>query len=270
MCVNPLTLKQDNKTNTVPCGRCFQCIKRMRNQWAIRLEQELKYSKEAYFVTLTYHEDFIPLGNKDIPSLSKLDAQKMIKSLRKRTKKKGIKYFLVGEYGEKSFRPHYHVLLFNTGMNRLETQKYLLESWQKGTIDIGTVTEASIRYCTKYIIQTYEVSDWVEPPFRLMSNGIGRGYLDSLQLKKYHKRDLSRDFITKQNGTKHALPRYYKEKLYTKRERELQNIKRNTERLDKEKEHELKANSQHFRNKLDQLEAEKRVIKKGLKLNSKI
>jgi len=242
----------------------------MRNQWAIRLEQELKHSKEAYFVTLTYHDDYIPLGDKNIPSLSKIDAKKLIKSLRKRTKKKGIKYFLVGEYGEKSFRPHYHVLLFNTGMSALATQKYLLESWQKGQIDIGTVTEASIRYCTKYMIQQYDVSEWVEPPFRLMSNGIGKGYIESRTLQSYHKRDLSRDFITKANGTKHSLPRYYKEKLYTKRERELQQIRREAERLEKEKEEEKKVNSQFFRNKLDALQAEKRVMIKGLKNNSKI
>lgn len=38
----------------VPCGKCGNCIIRRRMEWCFRMEQEMKDSKTAYFVTLTY------------------------------------------------------------------------------------------------------------------------------------------------------------------------------------------------------------------------
>lgn len=46
-----------------------------------------------------------------LPTLSKTDVQKFLKRLRKNYGKK-VRYFICGEYGPKSFKPHYHILFF--------------------------------------------------------------------------------------------------------------------------------------------------------------
>jgi hypothetical protein len=62
----------------------------------------------SYFVTLTYNDESLP----DNKSLDKRDAQLWLKRFRKLYPSGTIRYFLVGEYGEKTMRPHYHAVLF--------------------------------------------------------------------------------------------------------------------------------------------------------------
>ena len=45
-------------------------------------------------------------------TLQKSDLQKFFKRLRKKTHEK-ISYYAVGEYGDNTQRPHYHIILFN-------------------------------------------------------------------------------------------------------------------------------------------------------------
>ena len=54
-----------------------------------------------------------------------------------------------------------------------------------------------------------------------MSKGIGKNYLTK-QMRKWHKRDLvNRYYIPLKDGKKIAMPRYYKEKLYTKHQKQI-------------------------------------------------
>lgn len=78
-----------------------------------------------------------------------------------------IKYYLVGEYGGIKKRPHYHVLLFNANIETIQP------AWSYGEVWYGTVTEASIGYCFKYIMKPSRVpehrNDDRIPEFALMS-----------------------------------------------------------------------------------------------------
>ena len=119
MCLTPIYLKKEKiiqklkdsyHMQQVPCGRCIECLKLRVNSWYVRINEELKISSSAYFVTLTYeHEPITPDGE---PTLDYRDIQLFMKRLRKCQDEK-IRYFIVGEYGSKTGRPHYHALLFN-------------------------------------------------------------------------------------------------------------------------------------------------------------
>lgn len=217
---------------TVPCGKCAACITNKRNDWATRLRIEDRYAVSSYFITLTYSDNNLKMV--DIPnmngeiiytvaSLVKDDVQLFMKRLRKGTKDK-LKYYLVGEYGEKTFRPHYHMLLFGLNKTGVRLQKYLLDKWNKGQIDIGQVNPASIRYITNYMVtKTQFKNDFIEPPFAHMSKGLGKAYIEKHKSK--HHNDLSRNYMTFEDGQKSRLPRYYRDALYCENTRIKQNEK---------------------------------------------
>lgn len=214
---------------TVPCGKCVACLSNRRSEWVTRLEQELRYSMSAHFVTLTYVDP--PLGGYDIPSLCKKDVQDFMKRLRKR-RGKGIKYFLTGEYGSQTVRPHYHAIMFNLGVDPLEL---LVDSWQNGLVHVGTVTPASMKYTLKYIVQGNHDStlyEYVEKPFTLISKGIGLSYVK--KRKSWHKRDIERNYVVKSDGVKARLPRYFRDKIYTSSDKQKQKMMYEKKRLEEQ------------------------------------
>lgn len=99
----------------VPCGTCLECRIQHARQWADRCVLEAKHYKDNYFVTLTYDDDFLPDHN----SLEPRDLQLFLKRLRKAFPKTKIRFLACGEYGDTSFRPHYHLILFNCPLNDL-------------------------------------------------------------------------------------------------------------------------------------------------------
>lgn len=210
---------------SVPCGKCLVCLSSKRSEWILRLEQEFKFSSGAMFVTLTFDRRHYPSNG----SISKRDIQLYVKRLRKAIFQKDgrvrIRYFAVGEYGGRTGRAHYHILLFNC-----DSESAVRSAWCDskgvpiGIVHIGQVTQASIAYCTKYIVQTCEVPDMevrgIEPPFRLMSRayGIGGRYLSDAMVA-WH-RDGAKNYVMR-DGVKARLPRFYKSKIwYSEKDRE--------------------------------------------------
>lgn len=193
-------------TIAVPCGRCIQCRIQRSKTWALRLMAELKYWEVATFLTLTYDEDHLPEGG----GLQKEDVQKYFRRLRKDIgSHEPIKHFSVGEYGEKGGRPHYHSIVFGLSPDRVE----LNDNWRLGNHYVGTVTYDSCRYVTDYVTKKLygkmaeEVYGGKEAPFLLLSKGIGKRFaLDNAD-------SLKNNLIINARGTKHVLPRYYRELL---------------------------------------------------------
>ena len=113
----------------VPCGHCAECRKAAQSQWCFRLKAEfLKLQELGWnlgFLTLTYNERHLPHIPKEcfrdpekfksVPCFSRDDITRWVHRLRKWIWKmyhaKGMKYMVCSEYGSKTQRPHYHVIL---------------------------------------------------------------------------------------------------------------------------------------------------------------
>lgn len=223
-CLHPIGLK--DKEGLVPCGKCAACLQRRRMDWTIRLTNELKESKNATFITLTYEERYLPIAD-DCVSLSKIDCQNFIKRLRKKCKQ-NLKYYLVGEYGEKTNRPHYHAIMFNVLPKIGPKENAIEKAWsiydkktnkyrQIGMVHFGKVEIKSIAYTAKYILQLNRSYNKKVRPFSLMSKGLGKEYINKNE--KFHKKNLDHLYFPLEEGKKASLPRYYKDKLYDERER---------------------------------------------------
>jgi len=213
-CITPFyvnTIKQRNVP--VPCGKCPACKKRRVSGWSFRLMQQDKYSLMSHFITLTYDNSNIPITPKGFASVSKRDVQLFFKRLRKSHTGLPIVYYLAAEYGSKTARPHYHIILFNS------TPEAVARAWTAGLTHAGTVTAASVGYTLKYIskpgrIPLHKNDDRV-PEFTLMSKGIGLAYLTPAVIK-WHKNPVKMDerMYCNVEDKKISMPRYYKNKLY--------------------------------------------------------
>lgn len=215
MCISPISIVDPKGSSraqriTVPCGRCLECLSRRRNDWSLRLSQELKRAESAFFITLTYDDEHIPYVNGS-PAVVKKDVQDWLKRYRKLIAPTKVRYFLVSEYGATTLRPHYHLLLFNAPTKNLEED--VASTWQKGHIHVGTVTAESIHYCTKYCLVLDGVTYPEElKPFMLCSQGIGINYITDAIVEYHNERES--DEVTLY-GHKHKLPRYYKDKIFS-------------------------------------------------------
>lgn len=113
-------------------------------------------------------------------SLLPYQVEKFLKRLRQAVGP--FRYFLVGEYGDISNRPHYHAALFGIGP---EHEASVLKAWGMGHVMLAELNIQTIRYITGYVTKkmTSKSDDRLNgryPEFRLMSKGLGRGFVDSV------------------------------------------------------------------------------------------
>lgn len=114
----------------VPCGKCTNCRSNRRNEWSVRLKHALLEYGHAYFITLTYRDEDLPHDENGLPCFRYKDCQDFFKRLRKKYSSDNIKlqYFIVAEYGDNYYRPHYHLILF--GLPKYEVVPTYV--WRKG------------------------------------------------------------------------------------------------------------------------------------------
>lgn len=197
----------------VPCGRCLGCRTMRVSEWSTRLECELDYHEDTSFLTLTYSDDYLPIGG----SLRKKDLQNFYKRLRRNISPK-IKHYSVGEYGDESGRPHYHCLIFGwypddaymvEAVPRRVSSELLEDVWPFGMVDVGIVQPESIKYVCGYVMKklygvkadnTYGSN---EHPFAIMSKGIGLEYAFD------NKNRIRKDLSVIRHGEDRGLPRYF-------------------------------------------------------------
>lgn len=116
----------------IPCGKCIGCRLDYSRAWADRMMFELDHTGKGIFLTLTYNNAHVPIGMLDneteLPlsySLDKTDLQKFWKRLRKKFSEKELRYFACGEYGSKTFRPHYHAIVFGLSLEDLPDRQII-------------------------------------------------------------------------------------------------------------------------------------------------
>ena len=129
------------------------------------------------------------------PTQRKGDFQRFMNSLRKSLEREGkgekVKYLFSSEYGDNTWRPHYHAILFTN--LPFEIVKPLVDHyWTMGFIECHEVSEnyhgtyvdkqAAFMYASKYIVKPdflqnpLERLGIVDPCFRAWSKGLGKSY----------------------------------------------------------------------------------------------
>lgn len=199
--------------------------------WTLRLLFEFMSHEESCFVTLTYDNDNLPYNIYGEPQLCKLDIQLFMKRLRKMFTGKEIRYYCAGEYGERTKRPHYHLILFGVDFNRFgldihKSSHILARLWTYGHNQVGTTTVHSIQYVAGYVLKKFvnKKKDTITPEFTLMSRRPGIGfYAYESYIKLYNNNSSFRNYFDKEhklpstvsfNGRTYPLDRYFKWKLY--------------------------------------------------------
>lgn len=217
-CISPLLIRKDGRRDFVPCGNCNFCLQTKRADWSFRLQYEAQHSVTGYFLTLTYEDDKVEFNAiSGLPEVRKDTMQLFTKRIRKdnvMAMVSPLRYYSVGEYGTISSRPHYHSIMLNLNERIAERlQRY----WPHGHVHAGEVTDASIHYVTKYVINRKTDYPGREPPFALMSRrpGLGAGYVDSH--RHWHHSD-KRNF-TQMHGIARRIPRYLKDKIFDRFDR---------------------------------------------------
>ncbi|QCS37346.1 replication initiation protein [Tortoise microvirus 89] len=166
--------KVTGEWNTFPCGKCPECLARRTSGWSFRLMEESKRAESAHFVTLTYAT--APVTKKGFMTLCKKDVQDFFKRLRYYLGKDvKIKYYVVGEYGTRTLRPHYHAIIFGANYYGIE-KAWSLDNKRIGLVHYGVVNGASVGYTLKYMskpskIPLHKNDDRVKE-FSLMSKGL--------------------------------------------------------------------------------------------------
>lgn len=190
----------------LPCGQCIGCRLERSRQWAVRLMKEHRLHERSSFLTLTYDEESLPRTDNGLPTLVLRDVQLFMKRLRKFCAPHPIRFFLCGEYGENTHRPHYHLILFGEDFvkdrERIEdtptgypqyTSSSLSELWSMGRCTIGDVSFESAAYVARYVLKkvTGKGSEFHyqgrKPEFVTMSRrpGIGAGYFEEFKDEIY-------------------------------------------------------------------------------------
>lgn len=161
----------------LPCGKCIECRRNHINQWTLRCVLEAAEYRDTCFITLTYSDEHLPKYDESGhygKTLRHKDFQDFMKRFRKHLgdyhDHKKIKYFMCGEYGGKTARPHYHAIIFghrfddlvvheqrsNHTIYRSET---LARLWSKGFVTVGDCHRGTIKYVAKYAAKRFGGED---------------------------------------------------------------------------------------------------------------
>ena len=224
-CITPIQVRNKTKDwahqnlySTVPCGSCVACLKRRAGHWSFRLNEEAKQSTSSAFLTLTYKT--APLSKNGRHTLVKKDFQNFLKRLRKLCPTNKIKYYACGEYGSKTRRPHYHAIILNLPQSLIQRPDKIESTWGHGHTMLTHSNQVTINYVVGYMtkgrFEPDSPTDDRIKEFSLMSKKMGMNYLTPKMISYYRDRYVA--CIVSRGGHIISMPRYYKQKIFTKEE----------------------------------------------------
>lgn len=199
----------DRTVEAVPCLKCDNCQSNRRRMWSYRIMLEA-IGKKSCFLTLTYDDDHNPTV------VVRPHIQKFLDAARKYT---NFKFYYTGEYGEKTFRPHWHVCVLGSSydefpISKLYRQFYNGSIWPHGHIHVGELNVDSAAYCAGYTTKKEnafvpEIEGCLYPTLHGQSKGLGLSCLTP-QFVDYMK---SNRYVKTRHGN-FAIPRYFLQKIF--------------------------------------------------------
>lgn len=238
----------------VKCGHCEECLKEKQREWIYRIESEVNTNEHCLFGTLTYSPRYVPFieydtneiftyeyGLKYKPhtdcemSINPKDCTDYWKRVRDQLGYPKLKHYTCMEYGDEFDRPHMHYAVFYNDVPPWMAEAALRDSWYQGFVDFEPLCDSRIKYVTKYLKKgdaEAAPSDLSLSPRSHKSHGFGvdRFFKDEAAFNEYYKRSLRYGMRTGnytnvpeddklrcvqcQDGTKLALPRYFRRKFY--------------------------------------------------------
>ena len=215
-CYNKVYLKEKNIW--VNCGKCLNCIAEKQKEIANRFIKEIDNAGlwRRYFITLTYDPLHAEYNKNNETVLNKKHLKSYIEKLQYQVKKSNridgevaMKYVSCGEYGAKTERAHYHlVVATNRYIDR--TIKF---AWKYGHVKVEKVKNIkAIFYTTGYTAKKVGYNDKKfkdkEVAFVKFSRGLGKSYIDKLIAMTNEKHY----YLDNMQG-KTRLPIYFKNKI---------------------------------------------------------
>ena len=123
-------IMKDKRTELVPvgCGKCIECMRQKRNEWSVRLLEEIRHDNEATFITLTFSQESLQELGKEIQTadtylyyneIATLAVRRFLDRWRKKYKK-SLKHWLITELGQNNTeRIHLHGILWTKDSEKL-------------------------------------------------------------------------------------------------------------------------------------------------------
>lgn len=224
--------------NYIACGQCIGCRLDYSRQWANRCLLEMQYHEQSYFLTLTYDEDHLPLSrDSGFPTLEHDAIHDFMDRLNHKYKYytgKSLRYFGCGEYGGKTYRPHYHIIVFGLKLDDLVLYKktrrgdlmynseFVSSCWPYGFVTVEDACWETAAYTARYVLKKHKGKDKsyydilsIEPEHIRMSRrpGIGYQYFKDNFPKLKEKEHKFIHVKTLDGGKKFLKPKYF-QKLY--------------------------------------------------------
>lgn len=171
---------RDGEVRQMPCSRCAGCLKYRSLGWAVRAQHELLARTDrrggapnASFVTLTYSDAHLP----EYGYTQRSDFSEFIKDTREAVPEadaEGLVWLGCAEYGGKTFRPHYHAIMYGVRWDSdrryissgphgpLYSDDLLEEVWGRGHVMVQDINGlgAVARYVAGYTMKNVGYDDW--------------------------------------------------------------------------------------------------------------
>lgn len=172
------TLPDGWRTVSIPCGKCWACLKTKSLDVTVRAVAESRMHDFSSFITLTVDDEHLPSVFPH--GLDHRPWQLFAKRLRKSIG--SFSFLMCGEYGSQTLRPHYHAILF--GPKFVDDyvrddysycpSRLLQSAWPYGNVVVSDANDNRMAYVSGYTLKDFQLGRDKE---FFSSRGLGLPYV---------------------------------------------------------------------------------------------